>query len=319
MDCSVFPTIGGLFHSNNRHRIERFVNFTSEPYSSDTALLKKNTIFITSFVTSFFLGYCGRWLVHEKRIFDSTLSPTIKQLESKPPTISDPVCIIAIGQSNVANHGFPIGRGVSNSYAFSVNGWFELVDPVVGGSGNGGSVWTRVAPLVIDRQLGDSFIVASVAQGSSSSEDWAPSGSHYPKLQSVINSLKSESLDVDAVIYHQGETEAWSNNTNGGDYQSHLQLLIEKMRVELPETPIVICITSRDSNGRVNPAVRLAQKRVIDANERVLQGPDTDTLGDDCRCDGVHFNEKGFERFALELVKVLGEIIRQSEEDFIRD
>lgn len=71
--------------------------------------------------------------------------------------------------------------------------------------------------------------------------------------------------------------------------------------------PIYVCLTSRDGQGVINPAIRQAQASVWNSRGGVFAGPDTDSLGDAFRSDGVHFNARGLEAFAVLLQRAMAQ------------
>lgn len=210
---------------------------------------------------------------------------------------SDPFVLLVVGQSNAANHGEPSARAGPATYALAADGLYPLQDPLPGASGLGGSPWPHWAALQQRARPGSQVVVAAIAQGSSAVADWIPGGVHAQRLPEVLKALRSQELAVDAVVWHQGETEAWS----GGDaaaYAANLRRWIGSVRGLGINAPIYVCITSRDGQGVINPAIRQAQSLVWNSQERVFAGPDTDSLGDAFRSDGVHFNARGLEAFA---------------------
>jgi lysophospholipase L1-like esterase len=141
-------------------------------------------------------------------------------------------------------------------------------------------------------------VVAAIAQGSSAVADWIPGGVHARRLPEVLKALRSQQLEVDAVVWHQGETEAWIGSDTAA-YAANLRLWIASVRALSIDAPIYVCLTSRDGQGVINPGIRQAQASVWNSQERVFAGPDTDSLGDSLRSDGVHFNARGLEAFAV--------------------
>ena len=229
-------------------------------------------------------------------LFLSPIAETHSSLLEEP-TWRDPVVLLVVGQSNAANHGLARGRAGSGSYALSPEGVFRLEDLLPGASGSGGSPWPHWAALQQRARPGCQVVVAAIAQGSSAVADWIPGGVHAQRLPDVLKALRSQQLAVDAVLWHQGETEAWS----GGDaaaYAANLRRWIASVRALGIRVPIYVCLTSRDSQGVINPAIRLAQASVWNSQERVFAGADTDSLGNAFRGDGVHFNARGLEAFA---------------------
>lgn len=227
-----------------------------------------------------------------------------RPLASKP-TWHQPFVLIVAGQSNAANHGTPPARSGAGTYALAADGLYPLADPLPGASGTGGSPWSRWAALRRVAQPDRDVIVASVAQGSSAVTDWVGSGPHAQRLAALLPQLKRAGLQVDAVVWHQGETESWGSQADGISYRRSLQQWIDSVRALGITAPIVVCLTSRDGAGIINPTIRAAQASVWDARRHVYAGVDTDSLGDSFRSDGVHFNSRGLDQFARLLERAL--------------
>lgn len=222
----------------------------------------------------------------------------------RPVSWIDPFVLLVAGQSNAANHGELRARTGAGTYAFAADGVYLLEDPLPGASGPGGSPWPHWAALQQRNRPGSQVVVAAIAQGSSAVADWIPGGVHAERLPEVLNALRSQQLGVDAVVWHQGETEAWS----GGDaaaYAANLRRWITSVRALGINAPIYVCLTTRDSDGVINPAIRKAQASVWNIQERVFAGADTDSLGHAFRSDGVHFNAQGLEAFAALLKRAM--------------
>ncbi len=225
--------------------------------------------------------------------------PVVKALSNRPSLKNESTyCLLALGQSNAANHGSTRANAGGNAYVLSRGTWFPAVDPIPGASSLGGSVWTRLAPRLLAREGQEAVVVSSIAQGSSYVRDWMPGGIHHPKLASAVSDFQSEGLEIDVVVWHQGESEAWNAASDGTQYRRDLELVLRGIRDLGVDAPIFVCQTSRDAEGVVNEAVRQAQASVWSDSNRVFAGADTDSLGARFRADGVHFNDTGLGRFA---------------------
>lgn len=221
------------------------------------------------------------------------------------PAWKRPFVLVVAGQSNAANHGTPPARSGAGTFALAEGGLYPLVDPLPGASGSGGSPWSRWAALRRADQPDRDVIVAAVAQGSSAVADWVGNGPHAQRLAALLPQLRRTGLRVDAVVWHQGETEAWGSHADGDAYRKGLQHWINSVRALGISAPIFICLTSRDGSGVINPTIRAAQASVWDARRQVFAGVDTDSLGDAFRSDGVHFNGRGLDQFARLLEQAL--------------
>ena len=263
---------------------------------NDSSISSVSLLFAISLL-SFTAGIVSQWAGLPRALVQAftPMAPNPGRLEA--PIWKDPYVLVVAGQSNAANHGSTRARAGPGAYAISLNGLFRLEDPLPGASGPGGSPWPHWAA---QRQLdhpGHQVVVASIAQGSSAVADWINAGVHAQRLPQLHAALRREGLQVDVVLWHQGETEAWS----GGDpaaYTASLRRWIASVRELGITAPIYVCLTSRDGQGVINPAIRHAQASVWNRAAGVFAGPDTDSLGSPYRSDGVHFNQQGLEAFA---------------------
>lgn len=204
--------------------------------------------------------------------------------------------ILVLGQSNVANH---CGRPLS---AARGRVWHEgslvpLADPIPGGSGQKGSVWTRVAP-----RMGEDFIVSLRAQGGTGSDDWAEGGRCHAALKSSLAALAACPHPVHAVVFHQGERDTLLRTTQA-DYEQRIRTLFAMVSAAI-RVPWIICRASWRM-GETSAAVIAAQNALIGSLPGALAGPDTDRFGDDLREDRTHFSDAGLEQFAAALVACL--------------
>jgi hypothetical protein len=254
-------------------------------------------------VLGFGMGFLGGWHMRGSGLRTWLLRQlALEQVRfasaRNPPDVANSFVVLVMGQSNVANHATPRGRGGAGTYSFTPDGFFACEDPLPGASGSGGSVWTRWAALRRQTDPVVSVVVACVAQGSSFASDWKPGGCHYPRVTAVVRSLQSRGFPIAAVIWHQGESEAWMNDIDASIYANELKSVMAGVRDLGVVAPIFVCQTSRDANGTVNLAIRKAQAGLRNSVVGVHAGPDTDLLGDEFRADGVHWNARGLDRFA---------------------
>ena len=230
---------------------------------------------------------------------------TTHQPRSLPaPSWRDPFVLIVVGQINAGNRGRPRARAGSGTYAISVDGLIRLEDPLPGASGSGGSPWPYWASLRQASHPHAQIIVGAIAQSSSAVADWTAGGTHAQRLPQLLVGLRQQGLQPDAVLWHQGETEAWSN-TDPATYAANLRSWLASVRALGINAPIYVSLTSRDRQGVINPGIRLAQASVWSRQENVFAGPDTDSLDSDFRSDGVHFNQSGLEAFACLLEQAM--------------
>ena len=210
--------------------------------------------------------------------------------------------ILVIGQSNVANH---VSAKCSSSFGSvtDANGILQpLTDPLPGGSGTRGSVWTRLGILLNGVETVNEYVVTLRAVGGTSISDWSEGGAQYSSLALELQKISLFLPPITHVVWQQGEKDTLLN-TKCENYISHFGALFDLVSKHLPESRWIICRSSYRM-GHVSNDVINAQNSIIQ-NFEAFAGPNTDLLGDRFRCDGTHFNEKGATRFAELLAQTI--------------
>lgn len=206
-----------------------------------------------------------------------------------------PLVILVLGQSNAANQGS--GRGRSSQGALWFDGHcYPVSDPLGGGTGTGGSIWSRLAPSLRDPSNPRDLVIAVLAVDSSSASDWTHEGALSDQLRTLTGRLRESKLDISAVLWQQGEAEARAG-TSREAYAAALDTLIRHLRDEGISAPIFLAQSTRCRNSGSND-IRNGAALVTMREAGVFLGPDTDLLGDEYRYDGCHFNSAGLRRAA---------------------
>jgi len=202
--------------------------------------------------------------------------------------------VLILGQSNAANYCQGENDSVKNIFMYFRKELYKAKDPILGASGNSGSIWIPVFEGILNRIDLDSILMVNIAQGSSSVKDWQPGGVHHALLQETMEGLQQRTLSPDLVLWQQGEQD----NLNGMSKEGYLSAF-RKIHMVLKsfdkELPVLISITSFHPRSKtpVNSRIREAQCELIEEDEMLFAGPDTDLYIDDCRYDGIHFSIKG--------------------------
>lgn len=204
--------------------------------------------------------------------------------------------ILVLGQSNVASHGMPPSQSdwgqVYHQGAFS-----PLSDPIIGGTGKGGSVWTRFAPLLHQTGMVDDLVLSVCADGGTSVSDWSQGGKCFQKLvDEDLPSIKKCPQAVTHIVYHQGERDTLLE-TKTDEYIALFRPLHAVLEENFPGLPIIVCKVSHRM-GVTSEEVRSAQAEIQSKMTNCIPGPDTDSLGSNFRYDDTHLNENGLEAFA---------------------
>jgi carbohydrate esterase-like sialic acid-specific acetylesterase len=197
--------------------------------------------------------------------------------------------LVATGQSNAANFGEPRGAAGAGVYAFANGQLWIATDPLPGGDGFGGSIWSRLGARLMIAGHYEAVVLAVVARGSTAVADWAPGGGRHDRLMTTLHGLESAGLPVDSVLWQQGETEAESESASGRAYRESLVALIAACHDAAPTAKFYVAQATFAANAPLNEQVRLAQTMAPGA----VPGPDIDRLGGEFRRDGIHFNDRG--------------------------
>ncbi len=204
---------------------------------------------------------------------------------------------LVFGQSNAANSG--VGRGVGGPgvYNFHKGKLYEARDPLLGATGGGGSVWTRLGPKLLGGDDYDAVVFAPVAVGGTAIREWTVGGELHPPLLKTVADLNRAGLLPTHLLWHQGETDNRAG-TSGRDYREMFLRMLGSLRGRGVRAPVYVSVATRCGTTEPSEALRAAQRGLVSAARNIRPGPDTDALGPGSRSDGCHFSEGGLERYA---------------------
>ena len=209
------------------------------------------------------------------------------------PEISEQsVVILTLGQSNAANHGLPGPVSEQGVFNFWQGQYFIAQDPLLGASGRGSNMWTRVGELLLSEGGHSNVIIAPFAGGNTSIEAWVDGGKLFKQLNKTIESLKSAGLEPDYITWIQGETDNMMG-TPIAQYQQRLEQLVRFLRAKDLNSPFIIARATRCGWFPPNQAMHEIQTQVADRYPQVFIGPALDDLGFAYRFDGCHFTHDG--------------------------
>jgi hypothetical protein len=205
----------------------------------------------------------------------------------------DAPVILAMGQSNAANYGESRYRPVQDVINFNwVDGkCYRAEDPLLGSTGDRGSVWTRLGDALIESKRFKQVVIVPIAVGGSSVRDWA--GSHGPAQRAVQakEELAKVGLHVTHVLWHQGEADYYMHK----DVYSRLfERMTEYIRFHGINAPVFVA-TATICNNMGSAQIREAQRELPYRLANVFAGPDTDALDSiyDRRDNLCHFSDRG--------------------------
>jgi hypothetical protein len=215
---------------------------------------------------------------------------------------------LTCGQSNAGNHGQGLYVPKHDIFAldFMTSKSYRAEDPLPGASGNGGSIWSRLGDLLIQRGLFKKVLFISVAYGGTFITDWSRNTAVQQRLTLALTRLQRQlgrsCLPITATLWQQGEAEANHTTMPADTYTSHLWTIIDVIRSHGAYCPMFVAQATH-CDGAEHPvqnhaAIRQAQQEIINIRRGVLRGPDIDTIVGDGRYDGCHLSAIGLQRAA---------------------
>lgn len=239
-------------------------------------------------------------------------------VERKPtacPGYDDTLVLVTGGQSNAANSNTSLSNVSPKAQVYL---WFNgscyiANDPMLGATGNNGSLWPELGEALHDR-LDRPILFINGAIGGSQVEDWLDLRSGYYKaLLDRIESAEMAGFGSDLIFWHQGETDA-NIIRDQTIMEDQLGEMVDRLLADAPNAHLYLFQTSKCTGAyRQNGVehIRAAQRVVASQRDRVVEGMNTDILGNDFRWDTCHFNSRGREAIIDKIIpdisKILGE------------
>lgn len=214
--------------------------------------------------------------------------------------------LLVLGQSNAANHGqSTVAEWPPQVLVRGPAGCAVQPDPLPGGTGAGGSLWSHLPRAM--RDAGDARVplVTLLAVDDTAVDDWTrPASPLRAALQRELQAAVAAGHPPDLVLWQQGEADA-RRGTGRDAYLAAFTDLVGLIRGAGVTAPVVVARSTRcrsEPSAPVRDALALATQRL----PGVLPGPDTDTLdGPLMRHDGCHFSTAGQEAAARLWAQVL--------------
>jgi hypothetical protein len=204
---------------------------------------------------------------------------------------------LAFGQSNSANYGetpYTSRQGVHSFYRGQL---YPAQDPLLGATGHGGSVWTRLGDKLIERKHYDAIVFVPLGVGATEIARWTSDGDLHPRILQAIHDVEAQGLAITHLLWHQGEADA-RLKTSKSAYKMMFLAMLASIRKQGVNAPIYVSVATRCQEQRPQEQIRQAQQELVNPGQGIHAGPDTDELGFGDRYDGCHFSAEGLEKFA---------------------
>lgn len=224
-----------------------------------------------------------------------------------PAQTADTAVILAIGQSNAANHASTRLTTGHPAQVFNLfNGkCYVAASPLLGATGEAGEFLTPLADKLIEDGAYKTVIIIASAITDTPISRWQRDGDLNEMLMDVLKALPA-SVKITQVVWHQGENDL-RFATPGKVYQASFRSLMETLRDAGVAAPVFLAVTTRcGTSRRDGNAIAEGQRALVD-NKMIFLGADTDALLEesDRRRDRCHFSESGQKKTALSYVTAI--------------
>lgn len=224
---------------------------------------------------------------------------TAQKTQTNCPPAEKALTFLVLGQSQAANSNTT--RTPSDGNKSLVNFWegkcYLLSDPVLGASGNGGSLWPLFAQKLYPGTWRPMVILNGAAHGSPS-EIWLPNTRSDVKLMDRLmeNVRRYTEMGgkIDYIVYYQGEADSM-NKVSKGTYKKNLNIIFDYLQQALPgDQKILMFATSYcPPYNDVSADIINAQKETAHERADTILAFNSDRLDGRYRHDGCHLNALG--------------------------
>jgi hypothetical protein len=215
---------------------------------------------------------------------------------------------LAFGQSNSGNHGETAYRPKYPVYNLFKGLCWRAEDPLLGATGDRGSVWSRLGDLVIRRGLYDKVLIISIGVGSTTIDQWTTGGYLHSRIVNAIRGARANGFVITHMFWVQGGSEknTSGDETNKKNYRKNFLNMLGSIRNMGVIAPIYIAVSTFNGSG-FNRDVQSAQRGLADRKQGIYEGPDNDRLYLDRsnEWEQVHLSNRGLEKCARTWLTVI--------------
>jgi hypothetical protein len=228
-----------------------------------------------------------------------------------PPPTARTAIILAIGQSNIANHA---EVRVATRHPKAALSYFDgkchvAGSPMLGASGDGGEFLTLLADRLIDDDVYRSVVIVPAGIGGMPIALWQRNGQLNDMLLHTLKGLPP-GYKVTQVLWHQGESD-FLLTTPPADYVASFRSLVDVLAENGVDAPLYVAIATKCGPWTADNPIAVAQRSLVDGR-RVFLGVDTDAvLGPKDRYDDCHLSESGQRKTAAAYAEAIKRSRRQ--------
>jgi hypothetical protein len=216
-----------------------------------------------------------------------------KRVEVDCPKSSDSYVLVALGQSNSGNFiNKKYTDDSKNIYNFFNDKCYVAEDPILGASGDAGSLWIPFAQKLASITK-KKIVLINFSQGGSSVISWNNSEHLGYFLEKGLISIGKNYRHVDSFFWIQGEAD---HGLNPEQYTQSLTSIIRQTKNKFPDSKFYISDTTYCFN-KSDQAIYTAQHTLAKNLPDVFWLGSTDQFQSlQYRWDNCHFNELGVEK-----------------------
>lgn len=214
-----------------------------------------------------------------------------------PPQTQNTGVILAIGQSNSANHAT---KRFTTQYPQKVFNYFDgncyvASSPLLGASGDEGEFITLTADKLIKDDIYQAVVIVSSGIAGSPISRWQADGDLNEMLLATLRPLQSK-YKVTDIIWHQGESD-FGNSTSSKVYRNSFDSLLQSLEKIGLFAPAYVAVTTKcgpNPNWKLDSPTAIGQKSLANGTT-IFLAANTDALltRTDRRENDCHLSESG--------------------------
>ncbi len=205
---------------------------------------------------------------------------------------------LVFGQSNAGNHGETLYASKKAVFNFFNGRCYRAADPLLGATGDGGSVWTRLGDLLIARGLYDRVLFIPIGVGTTTIDQWTKGGYLHRLITRAIDQSRACGLTITHMFWVQGQSEPRTSGdrANRDSYKKNFYAMLGSIRDQGVKAPIYVAVLTYSDTGPI-PDIQDALRELPDTKKKILIGADCDILFNDPenRWEQVHLSHQGLE------------------------